>query len=293
MATFGLKILRLFKERHKLEHRKRYKNLLVRDVVRECTFRPNRNYLYCPENFDIHPINISPFYLFELIPDTTIQGKDATAKTIYFLHFLNWAVYYYTELTAHYEAMPKTPKKEEFIDACRVTTEIAEMVEATDGKHYTFDEMKSTASNMFKKNSFPLKPDYFLKICRLFGRAWYEEHFCPESDARKSVEFGYFTGCYIQQSRAETDERKCKRYDGNSDYWKKEPSRLFTKPDDTIQIHFNHFAFHLERFFVPQMPEQEGGYVYTVRITQTGCRHQFDLIAKLHHHRYRKAKNKP
>ena len=294
MASFGLEVLRIFKERHNLPYRKRYKNLLVGHVSPKCPFNPNRNHLYFPESFDTSPGRTSPFYLSEMISNpTTIQGKDATATTIYFYHFLNWALWYYAHLSVIYNSLPKSPKQEEIIDARRVTTELAEMMEAANGKRYGVEEMKKIANGMYKKNNAPLKPSYFLKICRLFARAWYEEHFRPLGDSRKSVEFGFFTGCYIQQSLKIPEQRKCERFNGNNDYWKKEAANLFSKPDETLRKHFLHFAFYLERSFIPETPEQKGGYLYTIRISQTGCRHKFDLVAKLHHHLYLQAKNKP
>ena len=290
---YGIELLHVFKERHKFNYRRQYDNLFVKGVSKTCHFNPNRNYLYCPDDFEGKIRNNSPFYVFNLMRKTTTAGDDATGKTIYFIHFLNWAVYYYDVLTSVYNAMPSDPNQEEIRDARRVTTEMAEIVESVSGKSYTVDEMKKFADKSYKKNNAPLKPAYFLKLCRLFARAWYEEHFCTADRTQGSVEFGYYAGCYIEQSLEADDKRQCKRYDGNSDYWKKEHSRLFPEGTDNIEIHFLHFSFFLERIFTQETSQQKGGYSYTIRISQTGCRHMFDLVARLRLHHYLAAIDKP
>lgn len=286
----GLNALRIFKAREvSLDMRAKYPSTYRHDIDESCQFNPNINYLYFPP--DLHtpdipkkkpkpkPKSTSPFYCFSLIPDTTIEGKHSLDKTLYFMQFLNWAIYYYHTLKVAYDAIPKDPKQEELLESTDTARAIETFMHSLTGREYTKEEANQNIQDTFKRNHFALKPASFLKLCRFFARAWYEEWFSPPDEAFGSVAFGYYVGNYI-----ENDPAKCTYYNGNSNYHKKEVAKLF-EDSATLSYQFNDFNIAIEKHPNTSETSSEKSS-YSMSISQFGCKHTFYLFARLYHHRY-------
>ncbi len=278
----GLNALRIFRAREgSVDMREKYPSTYRYDINESCHFNPNTNYLYFPpnpSNPDM-PTPTSPFYCLTLIPEMTVKGKPSLDETLYLMQFLNWAIYYYHALKVAYDAIPKDPKQEELSEATDTARSMETFMHNLAGKEYTQEEANQHIQDTFKKNHFVLKPAYFLKLCRFFSRAWYEEYFSSPDDTVGSVAFGYYVSNYI-----ENDPATRTHYNGNSNYHKKEVSKLFGE-DDTLFYHFNDFHISMEKHLNSAGDVTEK-YSYSISISQFGCEHSFYLFARLYRHRY-------
>ena len=319
--SVGLEALRIFKARGTLEMRKKYPSIYHEHIDKNAHFNPNANYLYAPSAEDLKSINkqISPWYCFTLIPEVSnytykwqkehmpiyryyikpidhqslLHNKSLYA-TLYLLNFLNWAIYYYNRLTDDYKNIPKHPKQEVFKETKEATELYAAMMEEVTGKKLSEEEIDEKVNNGFKRNIFPLKPPYFLILCRFFARAWYERRFSTEDDAIGSVEFAHYASCYIANNPYQTNEAKCSYYNGRNVNSKKEVSKLFDKiargrekkKRTTKQIYrYNDFDIEIERYDNGKYIENNNN-TYTISIIQR-CKYSFYLSASLYQHRYK------
>lgn len=181
--SVGLDALRIFKAKGSVEMRKKYPTIYREDIDKSCHFNPNNDYLYAPSSEEIIK-HTSPWYCFALIPDTANEGKSSLNASLYLMQFLNWAIYYYNRLIEDYNSIPKgRPKKQDKVEAQEWAEIYSHMIESLTDRVYTEEEIIEKANQAFKRNKFPLKPPYFLKLCRFFARAWYEERFCTADNA--------------------------------------------------------------------------------------------------------------
>ena len=296
--SVGLDALRIFKAKGSVEMRKKYPTIYREDIDKSCHFNPNNDYLYAPSSEEIIK-HTSPWYCFALIPDTTNEGKSSLNASLYLMQFLNWAIYYYNRLIEDYKSIPKHPKQEVFYKTQEETKFYAEMIEAMTGEQLSQEEMDTKTSNAFKKNHFPLKPSDFLKLCRFFSRAWYEQRFSSEKSAVGSVEFAHYVSCYIENNPSQINDPKCSYYNGNNDNAKKEVARLFPKSGQGEEkekrtskhtYRYNDFDIEIERYDSSKSIEYSSN-TYTISIIQR-CRHSFYLSASLYQHRYNSSKNR-
>jgi hypothetical protein len=274
--SLGLQALKIFFKRHNLAVSEKYPSLWYSNRDSNADFNPNVNYL---RNYDVdeNPVESSPFFCFTLIPTQKHDGTDAMKASLYLLHFLNWAVYYYKRLHIAYSAIPKDPDKSSKVIALSNVKWMAEIMTDVTGVEYSEDVLSKQAQKIFEKNSFPIKPAYFLKLCRFFARAWFEEHFCPPDDPRGSVEFSYYIYKYLEASLSDkTATIQC--YDGNGEFYKKELKRHSAEKGD-IDITYDNFRIQLQRH------HDCDGHAYTITISQYGCAHHFQLFARLFLHR--------
>ena len=242
-------------------------------------FNPNNDYLSAPPSEDKLK-RTSPWYFLKLIPKETNDRKDALYPSLYFMNFLNWAIFYYKELVADYNSFPKgRPKVQDKTEAKTSADFYAYLIYKISGKEYTQDEIAKKANFMFKRNIYPLKPAYFLKLCRFFARAWYEENFSAPENAIGSVEFAHYVSNYIEASQHD-ESYPCKRYDGNNDNAKKEVSRLF---NDSTHHQYIHLLFTIK---IEKINNPESDPTYTISISQNPGEHLFYLTARLFLHRY-------
>ncbi len=278
----GLNALRIFRAREaSIDMRERYPFAYRHNIDESCHFNPNINYLYFsdnPSNPDT-PTPTSPFYCFTLIPETTVEGKVSLNETLYFMQFLNWSIYYYNTIKEIYKTIPKDPNQRELLESSDTVKSMENFMTSLTNKEYTDEQTHQHEQDTFKKNHFILKPTYFLKLCRFFARAWYEEHFSSPDDAVGSVAFGYYITNYIEH-----DLGKCTYYNGNSNYHKKEVIKLFEE-DRNLSYQFNDFHISLEQHLSPEGDTPEK-FSYSMSISQFGCKHSFYLYARLYHHRY-------
>jgi len=267
MNTVGIKALKTFKAKGSVEMRKKYPSIYrkdTKDTNKKPNFNPNNDYLYFSDKEKDTKLTL-PWYGFTLIPDTTNKERSSVDTSLYLMQFLNWAIYYYEILTSDYNSIPKgRPKQNNIIEAQKQT---------------------KTYSNLYlKRNSFPLKPPYFLKLCRFFVRAWYEEKFCTPDNATSSVEFAHYISNYIEASLVSDADYNCKRYNGNNDNHKKEVTRLFKK-EGKIQYSYRNFHIFLEKYGTKKQKNAS----YSISISQYGCNHTFYLFSRLYQYRYTSA----
>ncbi len=262
--------------------RKKYPSIYREDIDNNAHFNPNDDYLYAPSSKEAIK-NTSPWYGFTLISDTTIEGSSSLNASLYLMQFLNWAIYYYEILVTDYNNIPNgRPKQQDSVEAKEWTNIYAEMITSLTDKVYTEEEIVEKANLTFKRNSFPLKPSSFLKLCRFFTRAWYEERFCSADNAVGSVEFAHYMSNYIEASLVHDGSYIGERYDGYDDNPKKEVVRLFAA-DETIEYKYHNFHILLEKHKNDKTQESPS---YTISISQYGCRHTFYLFARLYQYRY-------
>ncbi len=279
----GLDALRIFKAKGSVEMREKYPIIYRRDIDKNCDYNPNDDYLYFRSSEDANNAKSkkSPWHCFTLIPEKIITGESSLFATLSFMQFLNWAIYYYNILTDEYNSISKDPKQQEFTDANDWTNIFADMIEEVSGKKYTDAERKENTKNAFKKNKFVLKPSLFLKLCRFFARAWYEERFNKPDYATGSVEFAYYVSNYIASNPTQTTPPQFKHYDGSNDNYKKEVSRLFSDKKKS-SYPFRGFDIKIEQF---NNPDAEN--TYGISILQYGCKNDFYLLARLYQYRYK------
>ncbi len=278
----GLEALKIFRAREgSIDTREKYPSIYRDDIDSSCHFNPNTNYLHFPQ--DINNLGTlpptSPFHCFTLIPETTAKGNPSLNEALYLMQFLNWSIYYYNNLKTAYEAIPKDPKSEALAEATDTVKSVESMIQNLTARKFTKDESTQYVKDTFKKNQFILKPSRFLKLCRFFARAWYEEYFSSPDDAVGSVAFGYYASQYI-----ENDPDTCTYYDGNSNYYKKEVVKMFEE-ESTLTYQFNDFNITLEKHLNTEDEDTEKNS-YSMSVTQFGCTHDFYLFARLYQHRY-------
>ena len=303
--SVGLDALRIFKAKGSVEMRKKYPTIYHEDIDKSCHFNPNNDYLYAPSSEEIIK-HTSPWYCFALIPNTTNEGKSSLNASLYLMQFLNWAIYYLAALTYEYSKIPKGRLKKQdkkeaeewseiYADIIKVFSINPEKLKWSDTsihltlrdfefqrqeftiRTFTQEEIVEKAHLTSKRNGFPLKPSYFLKLCRFFARAWYEERFCVPDNAVGSVEFAHYVSNYIKSSLANNGIYRCNRYDGNDTNPKKEVARLFTS-EKKIEYSYHYFHILLEKHDNTQTQEDAS---YTISITQYGCEHSFYLFSRL------------
>ncbi len=307
--SVGLEALKIFKAKGSVKMREKYPSIYREDIDKNCHFNPNDDYLYAPSSEELKNINnqTSPWYGFTLIPNVVnyykwmpyrsqhyyikppfkidpqrLPWRRSLYATLYLLNFLNWAIYYYNRVAEEYNNIPKgRPKKEDKVEAQEWTNIYAEMITALTDRVYTEEEIVEKANLAFKRNRFPLKPPYFLKLCRFFARAWYEERFCSPDKAVGSVEFAHYISNYIEASLHD-DTHSCKRYSGNDDNHKKEVARLFAEKEK-IEYKYHNFHILLEKHDNTQAHKDSS---YTISISQYGYRHTFYLFSRLYQYRY-------
>jgi len=280
----GLEALRIFKAQGSLKMREKYPMIYRRDINEKdlnkyAYFNPNKVYLYDSPPND-KPPHTSPWYFLFLIPNRTNDGGDALNLSLYFMQFLNWAIFYYKKLTTDYNSIPRgRPKAQDKTEAKEWADIYANIINVMSGKEYTEDEIIEKANGSFKRNNYPLKPTYFLKLCRFFARAWYEENFSTAENAIGSVKFAHYVSNYIEASQQD-EPYICKRYDGNNDNGKKEVSRLF---NDNTHYRDTYLGFTIE---IEKVDNPKSDPTYTISIFQNHCKHTFYLIARLFLRRY-------
>ena len=278
----GLDALKIFKATGTVEMREKYPSIYREDIDKNCHFNPNDDYLYAPTD-TMNPLHTSPWYGFTLIPDTTNEGKSSLDASLYLMQFLNWAIYYYTLLVKEYKSLPPgRPKQQDKVEAQEWADIYANIILEMTGKTYTEEEITEKANLSFQKNKFPLKPSFFLKLCRFFARAWYEERFSSPDNAVGSVEFAHYIGNYIEASVINDGVYNCGRYDGNNDNKKKEVVRLFAEKGN---LEYQYHSFHIQLERIDNSSRQEDAS-YTISISQLGCKHIFYLFARLYQYRY-------
>ena len=307
----GLDALRIFRARGNIEMRKKYPIIYRDDIDKKCDYNPNDDYLYFLSSGDANNAESeeSPWHCFTLIPDAgnyykwipsrsqhyyiklplkvdplNLPWKRPLYSTLYLLNFLNWAIYYYNILTDEYSSIPKDPKQQEISYANYWTNFFADLIEGLSGKKYTEAERKENTKNAFKRNKFVLKPSLFLKLCRFFARAWYEERFSNPNYATGSVKFAYYVSNYIMSNPTQTKSPPCEDYDGNNDNHKKEVSRLFGNTKK-LSYQFRGFDIKIEQFDNSDTNKNEKA-TYAISIIQYGCKSDFYLLARLYQYRY-------
>lgn len=307
--SVGLDALRIFKAKSDLGMRKKYPSIYREYIDKNAHFNPNVNYLYSPSAEDLKSINnqISPWYCFTLIPEVSnytykwqkkhmpihryytqpinhqsLRHNKSLYATLYLLNFLNWAIYYYKTLVSDYDIIPTgRPKQQDKVEAKEWANIYAEIITALTDKEYTEEEIIEKANLTFKRNKFLLKPPYFLKLCRFFARAWYEERFCSPEKAVGSVKFAHYISNYIEASLHD-DTHSCKRYNGNDDNHKKEVAKLFAEKEK-IEYKYHNFHILLEKHDNTQTHKDSS---YTISVSQYGYSHTFYLFSRLYQYRY-------
>ena len=284
--SVGLEALVIFRAKGTIDTRKKYPIICRNDIDKDCDFNPNSNYLYPLSSAEEKKAKsqISPWHCFTLIPEETITEETSLTASLGFMHFLNWAIYYYNILTDTYDSIPKDPKQNEISDAEDWLNIITDMSEKVTDKKYTKAELAEWRKNAFRRNKFVLKPAHFLKLCRFFARAWYEERFSKPGNAVGSVKFAHYASNYIMSNPTQTLSPKCRYYDGNNENHKKEVSRLFGNEKE-ISYQFRGFDIKIERFNNSNADTKEGT-TYTISILQYGCKHDFCLLARLYQYRH-------
>ena len=282
--SVGLEALKIFKDKDNAEMRVKYPIIYRDDIDKECKYTPNEDYLYATSSTEKIK-NISPWYCFTLIPEKTTAGEPSLITALRFMQFLNWAIYYYNIITDTYNSIPKDPKLQEIKGANEWTTLLADMLEEVTGKTYTEAELEEKTKNAFKKNKFVLKPALFLKLCRFFARAWYEERFSSPNNAVGSVEFAYYVSNYIMSNPTQTTSPHCKRYNSRNDSYKKEVSELFDS-EKKLSYPFRGFDIRIEQFNNADTDKNEKTS-YGISILQYGCKNDFYMFARLYQYRYK------
>ena len=306
----GLEALRIFESRSDIETHKNHPSIYREGIDKSCPYNPNNDYLRAlPKEDRIN--RTSPWYCFTLIPNTTIEGTSSLDASLYLMQFLNWAVYYYSVLASKYSEIPKgRTKKADVIGSQKRSKFLADLItifsirpemlrwsttpvtltlrdfeyqrREFSMRTFTEEAVNIDAARKFRRNKFLLKPSYFLKLCRFFARAWYEERFCEADDAVGSVEFAHYVSNYIEASLVEDYSYIGKRYNGNNENTKKEVARLFSE-ETNIEYPYQHFHIQLEKIDNLTTEEESS---YTISISQYKCRHTFYLFARLYQYRY-------
>ena len=276
--SVGLEALKIFQAIASLQTREKYPLIYRRDIDSSCKFNPNHRYTYSVTSKQI--IQSSPLFCFTLIPEETTAEESALNTSLYLLHFLNWAIYFYQTLNNDYNNLPvNRPKKSELLEVQWQTQGYSEMIESITGKQYSEDELQEKTNRALKKNNFILKPDYFLKLCRFFARGWYEEWFCTEESAVGSVKFAHYIGNYIESSLVTNNKYNCERYHSKNKNQKKEVSQLFSN-NTKIEYTYDNFNILLEKHI-----SQDKDPSYSISVNQHS-KHIFYLNSRLYLHRY-------
>ncbi len=292
-----LEALRIFRSRNNLYMREKYEIIYHKNVDNSCDFNPNNDHLYfltVAEYKDAAKSETSPWHCFTLIPETLVTGESSLDSTLKFMHFLNWAIYHNKELNEAYANILNDYRSKDLIEAKKQSTIYAFIIELIEGKRYTDEEIERDAKKSFKKNTFPLKPALFLKLCRFFARAWYDEMFGKRNSSLGSVGFSHYVSNYIISDKDST----CKRYDGNNGELKKEVGSLF-KDGVSHNYKFKRFNIDIKKYdnkkYDNKPSDPQGHYSYSIAIGQIGCGqkngqdrlwHEFYLYARLHQDRY-------
>ncbi len=274
----GLNALRIFKARYNLEMQEKYPFIFRKDIDKKCHFDPNKNYLYFPShlNDSTKLKNMSPWYCFALIPETTVDGKSSLDTSLYLIRFFNWAIYYYQYLENIYNMIPRDPNLAQRSEAM----EVIKTFDLAIGIDSAPEQLRKKEKDIFKKSNFSLKPALFLKLCRFFARAWYEENFCSPSSVVGSVEFAYYASNYITGNPDSAYER----YNGYNSDAKKEVYKLFGNKS-SLTYQFNKFAINAQKSN-NSPADSQGNYSYSISIAQLGCKYEFYLYARLRQYRY-------
>ncbi len=284
----GAEALRIFRARGSLDIRDKYSNVHVEGVDKKCEFNPNKDYLLYPTTETTETIDTtSPWHCFTLIPKKTVNGTDALSTTLYMLHFLNWAVYYYKDLKSVYDSIPKVPKLHELSEANTTVKDMTTVISCLTGKEFTQDELHQLTVQAFSKNTFVMKPSYFLKLCRFFARAWYEEFFYGTDDTVMPVKFAHYASCYIEYCY-NTDKKFHCSFKTNDENGKKEIAKLFDRKENNqaFNYKYNGFTIELEKYLNPEsIPNKK--HTYSINISQHGCKHIFYMTARLGQHQYK------
>ncbi len=280
--SVGLEALRIYRAKASMDMREKYPIIYRDDIDKECEYNPNDDYLYFLSTADSKKAKNqkSPWHCFTLIPEKTAVGEPSLVTTLSFIQFIKWAIYYYNILTDTYNSIPKDPKQNEIADAEDWLNIITDMSEKVTGKKYTKAELAEWEKNAFKRNKFVLKPAHFLRLCRFFARAWYEERFSKPDYAARSVEFAYYVGNYIMSNPAQTASPQCERYNSRNNNYKKEVSRLFGGKKK-LSYQFRGFDIRIEQFNNSDVENTS----YGISILQYGCKHDFYLLARLYQYR--------
>jgi len=240
----------------------------------------SNNYIYLPDEAEIK--QISPFYAFTLIPDVTKDGTDATKTTLYFLKFVNWAIYFYNDLKSDYDKISSFPSKET-VESERATSQILadiiyDLSEDKNKVKATTQQIQTDAKNRLSKNHAVLKPPKMLQLCRFFARGWFDEYFGVEG----SIRFAHYISCYIESNPVQSTKPKCKYYKANSRS-KEEVEKLFLEVKDEEKPQIN---FSLNNFNILIEKHHNGNELptYTISIDQRNS--DFYLFARLHLSRY-------
>lgn len=258
MRDFGLEVLDMF----------------------EADTNSSNNHIYLPDEAEIKPI--SPFYAFTLIPDVTKDSTDATKATLYFLKFVNWAIYFYNDLKSDYDKIPAYKSKatlESEQDTSQIFADI--IYDLSEGKNKvkaTTQQIQIDAKNRLSKNHAVLKPPKLLQLCRFFARAWFDEYFGVEG----SIRFAHYISCYIENNPVQNTESKCKYYKANSRS-KEEVEKLFLEVNDKEKPQIN-FSLNNFNILIEKHHSRNELPTYTISINQRSS--NFYLFARLHISRY-------
>jgi hypothetical protein len=308
MMMIGQQAFELFQKRHNTKVSDKYPSLMIKDVnVNASEFNPNRDYL----NFKYESISpSSPFHFMTLIPPESKLEHSSLLQCISFLHFLNWACFFYPKLKSDYDQVSSS--KQIMKDSEMISRELAEIITQLDtqgnNRQVTNAQIKQDAKKRLSKNH-KLKPSKFLSLCKFYARAWFEENFGAEN----SLKFAYYISCYIS-SNENPYSQNCEYYEINSHY-KREVNKLYKLeeakelktqmkhiakhfswsidiPDkqkiNYLESHINKIEYNMYSFsiLIERTYNDERSPIYTIRILQLRCNHYFYKFARLHLDRY-------
>lgn len=256
MKEIGIEAFELFEKRHNTMLLQKYPSLKIQNVgiLDNRHFNPNKNYLnfsFKDKKYNIH----SPLHFLTLIPSKSKLEDSSLLQTISFLHFLNWACWFYPKLTTDYNNIESFPSKSVKIDSELMSKELAKMIMQLSPTQIISEEAyKHDAKKSLQKNT-QLKPTKFLSICRFYARAWFEMNFGAEN----SVKYAYYVAHYIKDPHSEKcsvyrDTRDAKR--GVENLFKTEEIKKFKK---LMSYVVNNFSWTIEptnntKIFILQIP---------------------------------------
>jgi len=251
----------------------------VKELDRDSAFNPNHTLLY---GFDIDftlPLkDDSLLYFLELIPDNKANGETSVTASIYFLGFLNWAVYYYQKLTEEYNQKKRRKTKDDVESSYETAKSMAIIIESITGKEHALEDIQSSATARDSKKDFELNPKKFIILCQLFARGWYDQNFFADKHKKGTVEFAHYVSCYIEQSMS--------TYNADNSNIDSNLKALFIKENNKI-LDFRLYGFHILVQQEEYSSEQEK-FSYSISISQYGCKHTFYRYAQLHNERHTK-----
>ena len=286
--SIGLEALDIFAKRARSDIQEKYPFIWKKKLDSQSAFNPNYNYLYTLSFNHTKIPQTNPFYCFTLIPEQTNEQTSSLNTTLYFMQFLNWAVYYLDAIIQGFNSLPKNrPAVADLKETEEWTELIADMIidvtsEENNKQKYRTKELESLSLKTFKRNSFPIKPPFFLKLCRFFARAWFDENFQTEENSVNTIEFAHYVSNYIESSISKKEKYNGKRYDGNNENNKKEVPKIFTK-NNKFEYRYNSFQIQLEKHDNSLNNQYSS---YSISITQYSS-HTFYLMARLFQNRYK------